>query len=79
VTEERQIVSFYSQIANLKAALANHVYASQFLVWLQNNTEANVYYQNLALSSGSRVTLKGIAKTEADVNQQIAVFESASG
>jgi Tfp pilus assembly protein PilN len=79
VADEQQIVSFYSQITNLQSALANHVYVSQFLVWLQNNTETNVYYQNLALSSGDRVTLKGVAKTEGDVNQQIAVFESASG
>jgi Tfp pilus assembly protein PilN len=78
VGDEQQIISFYSQIANLKAALANHVYSSQFLVWLENNTEANVYYQSLDLSSGTRVSIKGIAATEADVNQQIAIFESSS-
>ncbi|MDR3582171.1 MAG: hypothetical protein P4L67_02760 [Candidatus Pacebacteria bacterium] len=78
VGDEQQIVGFYSQIANLKTALANHVYSSQFLSWLQNNTEANVYYQTLDLSSGNRVSIKGVGKTEADVNQQIAIFESAS-
>jgi Tfp pilus assembly protein PilN len=76
--DEHQIINFYSQITNLNTALANHVYVSAFLGWLENNTEAKVYYQNLSLSSGGRVSLKGIAATEADVNQQIAIFESSS-
>lgn len=78
VGDEQQIVSFYSQIANLKTALAGHTHASLFLDWLQKHTEANVYYQNLDLTSGNRVTIKGIGKSEADVNQQIAIFEGAS-
>jgi hypothetical protein len=77
VNDEQQIVDFYSQIANLNTALTKHVYVSTFFGWLEKNTEANVYYQNLDLSSGDRVGIKGIAKTEADVNQQIAIFEAS--
>ncbi len=76
-TDQAQIVSFYSQTANLKTALANHQFTSQFFSWLEKNTEANVYYQTFQLSNGGRVTLKGAAKTEADINQQIAIFENA--
>ncbi len=75
--EQAQLVSFYSQISNLQTILTHHAYDSQFLTWLENNTEANVYYQGMDLASGYRVTLKGIAKTEADVNQQVAVFEGS--
>jgi Tfp pilus assembly protein PilN len=78
VSDEQQIVDFYSQSANLSTALANHVYVSTFLGWLEKNTEANVYYQSLDLSSGNRVSLRGIATTEADINQQIAIFEASS-
>ena len=77
VNDEQQIVDFYSQIANLNAALTKHVYVSTFLAWFEKNTEANVYYQSLDFSSGNRVGLKGVAKTEADVNQQIAIFEAS--
>ncbi len=77
VTDQAQIVSFYSQSANLKSALAGHQFTSKFFTWLENNTEANVYYQNLQLSAGGKVTLKGAAKTEADINQQLAIFENA--
>jgi Tfp pilus assembly protein PilN len=58
--------------------LQNHVLASHFFTWLEQNTEANVYYQSLNLTQGTQVTLSGVAKTEADINQQIAVFENSS-
>jgi len=76
-TDQAQIVNFYSQTANLKTALTSHQFTSQFFAWLESNTEANVYYQTFQLSSGGRVSLKGEAKTEADINQQIAIFESS--
>ena len=76
-TDQTQIISFYSQAANLRSTLSSHQFTSKFFAWLENNTEANVYYQNLQLSSGGKVTLKGSAKTEADINQQIAIFENA--
>ncbi len=76
--QQTQLVNFYSQISNLQTILAHHMYDSKFLAWLESNTEANVYYQGMDLASGYRVTLKGVAKTEADVNQQVAVFEGSS-
>jgi len=76
--KEQQIIDFYSQTSNLKTILAGHVHTSQFLQWLGNNTEANIYYQSLDLTAGYKATLKGIAKTEGDINQQIAIFESTS-
>jgi hypothetical protein len=76
--DEAQIVDFYSQAANLQTLLANHVLSSQFFSWLEQNTEANVYYQSLGLSQGGVVTLAGNALSEGDVNQQIAIFENSS-
>jgi len=76
-TDQAQVVSFYSQTANLKTALAGHQFTSKFFKWLEGNTEANVYYQNLQLSTGDKVALKGAARTEADINEQVAIFENA--
>ena len=74
--DEANLVKFYSQISNLESLIKNHVFFSQFLTWLERNTEANIYYNNLTFASGNQVTLAGIAKTSADVTQQIAIFEA---
>lgn len=76
--QETQLINFYSQIANLQSILSHHVYTTSFLAWLENNTEANIYYQSMDFSAGNIVVLKGVAKTEADVNQQVAIFEGSS-
>lgn len=75
--EQSQLIDFYSQIANLKTLLQNHVLSSKLLTWLEKNTEANVSYQSFTLTSGDHVTLAASARSEADVNQQIAIFESS--
>ncbi len=72
-----KFTAFYSEITNLKATLGDHVIFSRFLLWLEKNTEANVYYSRLTFSSGNQIALSAIAATEADVNQQVAIFESA--
>ncbi|MGC9968163.1 MAG: hypothetical protein ABSC29_00295 [Minisyncoccia bacterium] len=75
--DRAKFITFYSEIVNVKTAVANHVVFSRFLSWLEKNTEANVYYSHLAFSAGNKIALSGAAKTEADVNQQAAIFEAA--
>jgi Tfp pilus assembly protein PilN len=76
-SDQSQLIDFYSQIANLQTLLRQHVLSSQFFSWLEQNTEANVYYQSLALTRGDQVSLSGVASSEADVNQQVAIFENS--
>lgn len=76
-SDQSQLIDFYSQIANVQTLLQKHVLPSQFFSWLEKNTEANVYYQSFALTAGRQVTLAGVARSEADVNQQIAIFENS--
>lgn len=75
--DQARFASFYSEVANVKATLGNHVTFSRFLSWLEENTEANVYYTHFAFSGGNQIVLSGSAKSEADVNQQVAIFEAA--
>lgn len=75
--QQTQLINFYSQISNLQTLLQNHVLPAQFFSWLENNTEANVYYQSFSLTSEDSVTFTALASTEADANQQIAIFESS--
>ena len=77
VSDQSQLIDFYSQIANLQTLLQRHTFSSQFFSWLEQNTEANVYYRSLALTQGDQIALSGAAATEADVNQQVALFENS--
>ncbi len=76
-SDEAQLVALYSESANLEQVLANHVTLSSFFAWLEKNTEANVYYTSFGFSSGDQIALEGSAASEADVNQQMAIFEVA--
>lgn len=75
--DQTKLVNFYSQLANLRTLLKSHTLSTQFLTWLEKNTEANVYYETLTLAPDGQVTLMANAKTEADVNQALAIFEHA--
>jgi hypothetical protein len=75
--DETNLVRFYSQVINLESLVKNHVYFSQFLTWIEQNTEANVYYGNISFAAGNQITLSAFAKTSADVSQQFSIFESS--
>lgn len=73
--EQEKIIDFYSQLINLQTVLANHVFTSQTFEWMENNTQANVYYEKFDLNpTTNKLSLGGIAKTMEDVNQQFAIF-----
>lgn len=76
-SDEATLITFYSQVSNIQSLLKSHVFFSRFLTWLEQNTEANVYYTNMTYLSGDQITLNGNAKTSADIPEQIAVFEAA--
>jgi Tfp pilus assembly protein PilN len=78
-SDQSQLIDFYSQIANLQTLLQRHTLSSQFFSWLEQNTEANVYYHSLTLTQGNQIALSGTAASEADVNQQVAIFENSPG
>jgi Tfp pilus assembly protein PilN len=75
--DQTNLINFYSELSNLKSLLANHVIASNLFPWLEQNTEVNVYYTSFSFSGGDQITLSAVAKSEADVNQQLAIFESS--
>jgi hypothetical protein len=76
-SDEANLITFYSQITNIQSLIKNHIFFSQFLAWLERMTEENIYYTSMSFSSSDQVALSGVAKTSADVSEQIAVFEAA--
>lgn len=75
--DQAQLVGYYSQIANLQSLLQKHTITKQLFSWFEKNTEANISYQSFVLSTGNQVALSGNGATEADINQQVAIFENA--
>jgi Tfp pilus assembly protein PilN len=75
--DQTNLLSFYSQISNLQTLLSQHVFFSQFLSWLDSNTEANVSYTSFSFSSGNEISLTATASSEADINEQIAIFQGS--
>lgn len=73
---QTKFIVLYSEIANLKTVLGNHIALSRFFSWLEKNTEANVYYPHIIFSSKNQIALSGVAKSEADVGEQLAIFEA---
>jgi hypothetical protein len=76
-SDEAGLITYYSGMVNLRSLLDKHVAFSQFFAWLEKNTEANVHYSQFSFSSVSGVSFTGSARTQQDVTQQIAIFESS--
>jgi len=75
--QEGALLSFYSGLFHLQTLLKSHAVFTPFFAWLEKNTEANVYYSHVVFSSGNQVALMVEAKTQADIDEQLAIFESA--
>ncbi|HVN26377.1 MAG TPA: hypothetical protein VMT99_01860 [Candidatus Paceibacterota bacterium] len=75
--DQANLIAYYSQISNLKQLLKTHVIPTNVLSWLEVNTEPNVYYSSFSFVSPKQLLLAVNAKTEADANQQIAIFENS--
>ncbi len=76
IAQAGPLATFYSQVIHIQGLLRKHVAFSQFMTWLEKSTQTNVYYGSLSFTSGNQVVMTVLGRTEADVNQQIAIFQS---
>jgi hypothetical protein len=75
--QQASLLKFYSGLSNVQVLLKNHTAFSPFFAWLEKNTESNVYYTNLSISSQQKISLTVNAKSQSDMEQQIAIFEKS--
>jgi uncharacterized protein YpmB len=75
--QQASLLKFYSGLSNVQVLLKNHTAFSPFFTWLENNTEPNVYYTSLSISPEQKISLMVNAKTQSDMEQQIAIFEKS--
>ena len=77
-SDQSQLVGYISQISNVKALLDNHVTASALLNYLEKNTDTNVYFNRLSLTTfNNQAQLSGMAQTMNDLVGQLAVWQSS--
>lgn len=75
--DQTKIVSFYSQLANVKTILGNHVFVSPVFRLLEKTTQGNVFFTKLALTVASRqMLLGGLAKSLNDATEQVQIFQN---
>ncbi len=75
--EQTKLISFYSQIANLRNILGSHIVSSQIFDWLEKNTIPAIYYSKLdLLSPSNQLNLAGYSKSMDDFSKQAILFQN---
>lgn len=78
--QQAAILTFYSQLANLKTALAKHTATPAFLSWIEDGTLQSVRLTKVSMNVASRqIQVTGIARNQADVALQVAAFQARPG
>jgi hypothetical protein len=76
--DKNRIVTFYSQLQNLKILIANHELLTPMFSWLEGSTIPQVTYTRLNYSPETmQLGISGVAKTAADLTAQLQIFENS--
>lgn len=76
--DQRNFISFYSQLINLKSVLDSHEFGSKIFAFLEKNTLSSVYYTEANFLTGSKaLLLKGAADTSETLVGQMNVLDGA--
>lgn len=78
--EQKDIATFYSQLANIRTVLAKHTASTAFLDWLEGGTIQQVQLTKVSYNPTSRqVQITGTARSATDVAAQIVAFQNLAG
>lgn len=76
--EQRALLRFYGQLANLQTVLKNHTLISKLFPFIQANTNQQVTYTNLTLMVDERrLSIDGAARSYEVLAQQLEAFKQA--
>lgn len=78
--EQKDIATFYSQLANIRTVLGKHTATGAFMTWIEGGTTQQVQLTKVAFNAGSRqVQVTGIARSAPDVATQVVAFQNLPG
>lgn len=76
--DQQKFVGFYSQIANLKTVLGQHIFSANVFPFLEKNTLPQTYYNEAKFSASSlNLELRGRTASLETLAEQLAQFEKA--
>jgi len=76
VGDQLKLVSFYSQLGNIKSLLSSQIVGLRVFDWIEKNTQVNSYLRNLAVNfPGDQVSYGVSTITMNDALQQVAWFQ----
>lgn len=76
--DQEKFAQFYSQLANLKSILDEHILSSKIFSWLEKITNQKVYYNNLNLRVPEKeLELEGFADSYGVLGEQLEAFDQA--
>ena len=76
--QQKNLISFYSQLININNLIQSHSKSSNFFDFLEKNTSLSVYYNAIDLSlEEKKVKLEGVAPNYAGLAEQIELFHRA--
>lgn len=77
--QQKNLIIFYSQLANLQVLLKKHTTASKVFVFLEKNTNQSVVYTSMDLRTAERkLSLDGVATGYDVFSQQLEALNNAT-
>jgi len=77
IEDQTKLISFYSQLLNLKFLLASHTNLSPTFPWLETNTQINTYFTNFRFDKkNNSIAISATSKSFNDMAEQILAFEN---
>jgi len=77
--DQEGIMTFYSQLTNIKTLLGKHNNPSRLFAWLEEHTDPNIAYTKFSYTAETnQVTMTGVGKTMNDIVMQLRHFENQS-
>ena len=77
IDDQNKLISFYSQLENIKKIFLNHKSIMPLFLWLERNTLPSVSFNKFNFNSlNNQLNLGGLANKKEDALNQILVFQS---
>lgn len=73
-----QILVFKKKLEIIEAALAGHIYWTNFFKFLEDNTLADIFYFDFIGDTGGKYTLSAFAKDYNTISQQVKAMEKSN-
>jgi len=77
--QQKSLISFYSQLNNLKDVLGKHRFSIRVFDLLEKYTIPSIYFNNASINiEANKVQLSGFAKSTEDLVEQLGVFDKSA-